>query len=157
MIKRIEKVIKLIDKTPDISSLGSDRLEYFQWSTNELIKLIKKQPATDCGRRTNTTLIKPEDQCFSSAEKAWELYSFHYYMPEFTQALINQGEWNLLPNILSPSHWKVFEDEYKNSMFQYLPDDQKIKTRASWSLENIIEYPTVWNWGIKFFIKGGKE
>ena len=70
------------------------------------------------------------------------------------QACINQGEWNLLPNILSPSYWKVFDDEpHKDSMFQYLPEDQKAKTRSSWSLENIIKYPTTWNWGIKFFVE----
>tara|TARA_R100000808_G_scaffold924_5_gene4446 strand:- start:56 stop:541 length:486 start_codon:yes stop_codon:yes gene_type:complete len=159
MIEKIEKVIQLIDKTPhmhgsDPEYIGGERAEYFEWATDQLIKLITKPSISDCGKRTGTTLVKPEDLPFSFAENAWKLYSFHYFISELIQACINQGEWNLLPNILSPSCWKVFDYEpHKDSMFQYLPEDQIVKQRSSWSLEYIIKHPTTWNWGNKFFVE----
>ena len=145
MIKRIETVIKLIDKTFDISSSGSDRIDYFTWSTNKLIKLITKHSIIDSEKKTNMPSIKPEDLFFSSSQESWTLYSRYYYLPELIQASINQEEWNLLPNILNPSHWKVFENEDKTSMFQY-------SRKAHWKLESIIQEPINWNAGFKFFI-----
>ena len=157
MIERIETAIKLIDETHDISSIGSDRAEYFEWATDQLIKLITKIPIADCGIRPNIVTCKPEDQPFYDAESAWFSYSDHYFISELIQACINQGEWNLLPNILSPSYWKIFDPESRK-YFDLTPmtirkQKDGSKERRSWSLESIIKYPTTWNWGIKFFVE----
>ena len=69
MIEKIEKVIQLIDKTPhmhgsDPEYIGGERSEYFEWATDQLIKLITKPSISDCGKRTGTTLVKPEDLPF---------------------------------------------------------------------------------------------
>lgn len=150
-VKEIQKAVQLIDKTPhmhgsDPGYIGGERAEYFEWAIKNLLKTIKRDKPLDmhdetCGCRQ---LINKNKNGIYFNSRAIEyntllgLYDVHYYMMEFLQALTLEHEWDKLVTITNPYL------NTKPSMFEYLPDNQKVYVDIN--LEEIISAPFEWKW-----------
>tara|TARA_Y100000593_G_C4181520_1_gene272257 strand:+ start:147 stop:674 length:528 start_codon:yes stop_codon:yes gene_type:complete len=153
-LKEIQKAVYFIDKTPDMHGsdpgcIGSERADYFEWAIKNLLETIKRDKPLDihdeaciCGQLINKN---KNGIYFSSRAIKYNallgLYDIHYYIIEFTQALTLEHEWDKLVSITNP-----YLGNEKPSMFDYLPDDQKVFVDIN--LEEIISAPFDWKWEI---------
>ena len=155
-VKEIQKAIQLIDKTPhmhgsDPGYIGGERASYFEWATENLLKTIKRNKPLDIHNETcgcNKLIIKKKDKIYFHSRAIEDnillgLYDVYYYIIEFIQALSNEQEWDMLVSITKPDKHDKHE---KISMFEYLPEDQKVSADYFINLENIISAPFDWKW-----------
>ena len=156
-VKKIQEAVQLINDTPHIHGsdseyIGGERAEYFEWAIENLLKTIKRNKPLDIHNETcgcNKLIIKKKDKIYFNSIAIEDnillgLYDVYYYLIEFIQALSNEQEWGMMVSITKP----YIHDKHKSktSMFEYLPEDQKVSANYFINLEDIISPPFNWKW-----------